>query len=46
MAGNLPHTGSGIGGPVMFGLCCIAGGALLAIRRRQMLGQARGIHVQ
>jgi LPXTG-motif cell wall-anchored protein len=45
MGGKLPHTGSGIAGPVMFGLCCIAGGALLAIRRRQMLGQVRRIHL-
>jgi len=30
----------------MFGLCYIAGGALLAIRRRQMLVQVRRIRVR
>jgi len=43
--GPLPHTGNGIAAPVMFGLCCIAGGALLAFRRRRSLVRARGIHV-
>jgi LPXTG-motif cell wall-anchored protein len=43
--GNLPHTGNGIAAPIMFGLCCIAAGALLAFRRRRALGRARGVHV-
>src|SRR5947207_1413051 len=34
-SGPLPHTGSGTEGPFMFGVSCIAGGALLAIRRRR-----------
>jgi LPXTG-motif cell wall-anchored protein len=34
-AGNLPRTGSSSGIAVFFGLSCIAGGALMLIRRRR-----------
>jgi LPXTG-motif cell wall-anchored protein len=33
--GNLPRTGSDTNYPLMFGVSCLAGGALLALRRRR-----------
>jgi LPXTG-motif cell wall-anchored protein len=33
--GSLPFTGSGSAYPTVFGVCCLAAGGLLALRRRR-----------